>query len=255
MAGHAHRRRGEPTGGNGGQGRRPSGVVRVDGVDHDRAVVRSHRRGRQGRGQAARVARVPRDQVPDRRARSVVPHLAAPAGRPPGLSVAHEGSRRRRLLHRLGRTRRGRSPLQRAHPPLPVLALRRTGPGAFRRARRRRRTRRGQCVGGDRRPGDVGAGQLHDGDRPQPAEPRPGRPRHRSDATEALLRRCRLARRGGEVRLTAPGRVRRTGWRGLARPDRRDVERGVPGAVRARWRRATVPLSRRRRPGGHAARR
>ena len=49
-----------------GQGRRPHGVERVDGRDHDVAVVRPPQRRRQGVGEAARVAGLPRDQVPDR---------------------------------------------------------------------------------------------------------------------------------------------------------------------------------------------
>ncbi len=72
--------------------------------------------------------------------------------------------------------------------------------GTLHRARRRRRTRRGQRVGSDRRPGHSGSRQLHDGHRPQPPIPRPSHPRHRRHAPQALLRRRRLARRRSEVR-------------------------------------------------------
>ena len=52
-----------------GEGRRPPGLERLGGLDHDRAVVRHLRGARRGVGQAARVAGAARDQLPARPAR------------------------------------------------------------------------------------------------------------------------------------------------------------------------------------------
>ena len=160
------------------QGRRAPGVVGVDGRDHDGAVVRPPQRRRQGGGQAARLARLPRHQVPDRRARPLVPH--PPARRSAGCS----------------RTRAARrTPTSSTSPPAPsasassprcsprrpaATSMPRHGAaaaGPVHRPRRRRRARRGQRVGGDRRPGAAGPRQRHARRRHQPPEPRPGRPR------------------------------------------------------------------------------
>ncbi len=96
MAGRADGRPRQPrAAARGDQGRRAPGVVGVDGRDHDGAVVRPPRRRRQGRRQAARLARVPRHQVPHRRARPLVPHPAARARRAAVVPEPHEGPRRR----------------------------------------------------------------------------------------------------------------------------------------------------------------
>ncbi len=85
--------------------------------------------------------------------------------------------------------------------------LRRATACSFHRTRRRRRARRGQHLGGDRGSSHPGPRQLHDGGRPQPAESRPGDPRHRGTALEAVLRERRLARDRGQVRsATRPPR-------------------------------------------------
>ena len=69
-------RAGEPLGGQGG---RPPGVERVDGEPDDRALVlRAARRGPRV-GQAARLARAARDQLPARAARARLPRDAARA--------------------------------------------------------------------------------------------------------------------------------------------------------------------------------
>ena len=82
-------------------------------------------RSRQGRGEAARLARVPRHQVPDRRARPLVPHPAARARRAAGVPEPDQGPRRVRLLDRVGRPRRRRPAVRRRRPPLPRRPLRR----------------------------------------------------------------------------------------------------------------------------------
>ena len=75
-------------------------------------------------------------------------------------------------------------------------------------ARRRRRARRGQRLGGDPRGGAGRARQRHDDRRPQPPEPRPGRARHPHPPRRGHVRGGRLARHRGEVRAPAPGAVR-----------------------------------------------
>src|SRR5580704_18188937 len=57
----------------GDEGRRPPGLVRLDGIDHDLAVVRAPAIPGPGVGQAARLARAARDQLPAWRAGRVVP--------------------------------------------------------------------------------------------------------------------------------------------------------------------------------------
>ena len=174
-----------------GQGRRPPGQLGVDGGHHDVAVVRPPERRRQGGGQAARLARVPRHQVPDRRARPLLPHPAARARRPAGLPVADEGPGRGRLLDRLGRARRRGAPVRGHGPALRRRPLRRRAPGPLHRPRRRRRARRGQRLGGHRRPGAPGPRQRHVDHRRQPPEPRPRHPGHEGPQADEVLRRLR----------------------------------------------------------------
>ena len=61
-------------------------------------------------------------------------------------------------------------------------------------------------MGGDRRPGPAGSRQRHARRRPQPPEPRSRRPRHEDQEADGVLRRRRLARRRGEVRVAAAAR-------------------------------------------------
>ena len=80
--------------------------------------------------------------------------------------------------------------------------------GSIHRARRRRRTRRGQHLGGDRRPGVAGSRQRDVGRRHQPPESRPRRARSEDQEADGVLRRRGMARRRSEVRRSPPGRVR-----------------------------------------------
>src|SRR3569832_837857 len=84
------------------EGRRTSGVVRLDGRDPLGALLRCAEAGRSGGGEAARVAGLSRDpisawQTDPREARGV-PRLWRRAV----LSIAALGYRRRRLFDRLG---------------------------------------------------------------------------------------------------------------------------------------------------------
>ena len=186
-----------------------------------------------GQRQAARVAGLPRDPVPARQPRPVLPHAAAPARRPAVLPVAHQGPRPGRLLHRVGGARRGGAAVRRGHAALRRRPLRRAARGALLRADRRRRARRGQHLGGHRRPRDRGPRQRHLDRRLQPAEPRPRRARRPDPAVARAVRRGRLARRRGQVRPPAHRGVRPAGRRRAARLDRRDAQRAVPGAASA----------------------
>ena len=93
---------------------------RVDGVDHDVAVVRAPAGRGPGVGQAARLAGAARDQLPARRAGRVVPDDAARVRRAAELSQPGQGPRPGRLLDRVGRHRRDRADLGRGGPPLPA---------------------------------------------------------------------------------------------------------------------------------------
>src|SRR5437588_5397021 len=73
------------------EGRRAPGFVRLDGLDHDVAVVPAPARRRPGVGQAARLTRAARDQLPARRAWRVVPADAAGVRRPAELPEPGQG--------------------------------------------------------------------------------------------------------------------------------------------------------------------
>ena len=134
------------------EGRRPSGLLGVDRLDHDGALLRAPAGARPRLGQAARRAGAACDQLPARHARRVLPDDAARVRRAAELSEPREGSRPGRLLDRLGRHRRDGDDLERARAPLRRRSLR----GAARRSRgragRRRRARRGCDLGSARRP-------------------------------------------------------------------------------------------------------
>ena len=95
------------------------------------------------------------------------------------LSVAHQGRRRRRFLHRLGRPRRGADAVLVADAGLRARAW--LGPRAagrpHGRAGRRRRARRRQYLRSDARRLEAGPAQLLVDHRLQPAEPRRRRAR------------------------------------------------------------------------------
>ena len=229
------------------QGGRAPGVKCIDGVDHDRAVVRAPHRRRQGGSETALLSRVPRDQVPHRRTGPLVSHAPARGRRAAGVPQPHKGPRRRRLLHRVRRPRRGGAVVRRRRAtlrgsPLPLLAR-----WSLHRTRGRRRARRGQHLGSHRR---SFAARPRQGDvdrRRQPPEPRPGGARDEGTPADEVLRGVRLARRGSEVRPTAAGSVP-TARRELTAPAHRcDAKRGVPGPVCTSWRRAAVTIPGRRR--------
>ena len=213
------------------EGRRPPGVVGLDRLDHDGAVVpRAAPRG-PGVGQAARLAGAARDQPPARRARRVVPRDAARGRRPAVLPVALEGPRPRRLLDRLGRHRRDRPDLGHDRAPLRrgARAARRHGAAVL--AGRRRGARRGRGLGGRARPDGARARRGLLDRRLQPAEPRPRRPRHlRHPAARAVHRRG-VAGHQRQVRAAALRALRQAGWRRPAPAHRRDDQPGVPAAA------------------------
>ena len=107
------------------EGRRAPGLVRVDGLDHDLAVVRAPAGAGPGVGQAARLARAARDQLPAGGAGRVVPADAARLSRPAELPQPGQGSRSGGLLDRLGGHRRDRADLGRDRPPVPGQPVRR----------------------------------------------------------------------------------------------------------------------------------
>ena len=244
---HANRVRPNPSG---HQGRRPPGLERVDGLAHDRAVVRAPRGARPRLGQAARLAGPARDQLPARPPGPGVPAAPARVRRPAVLPEPHEGPRPRRLLDRLRRDRRHRADLGRAGPPLRRRALRRARAAGARsrcsatpsstRARCGRRSSTRWCArlgevlwvvdlnrqSLDRVVPDIAAGRLV-GD----------------------VRGRRLAHRDRQVRPAPARAVRARRRRGAARAHRRDGQRGVPApAARRRRAAARAPARRRRRP-------
>ena len=88
------------------------------------------------------------------------PDHAARVRWPAELSEPAEGSGARRLLHRLGRDRRDRDPLERARPPVRRRPLRGPTGRTPHRAPGRRRARRRRVLGGDRRPGRPHLGEV-----------------------------------------------------------------------------------------------
>ena len=107
------------------QGRRPPGLQRLAGDGDDRAVVRPPRRRRPGGGQAARLAGASTrsSTCSATSTASYLTHAARPR-RPAVLPEPHQGPGPGRLLHRLGRPRRGGAAVRRGHPPLRRRALR-----------------------------------------------------------------------------------------------------------------------------------
>ena len=131
------------------------------------------------------------------------------------LSVAHQGRRRRRFLHRLGRPRRGANPVLVAGAGLcarPRLGSRPAG-RPHDRADRRRRARRGQHLRSHARRLEAGPAQLLVDHRLQPPEPRRRRARRPVGALRAAVQEFRLGRGDPEIRLAAAGRVPRAGRR------------------------------------------
>ena len=207
VAGHPDRRRGQPGAGHRrrGQGRRPPGVLGQPGHDHDRALVRPPGPGGPGRGQAARLAGLPRDPVPARPAGPQVPDHAPAARRPAVVPEPDQGPGPGRLLHRLGRAGRGRAAVRRRGPPVRRRALRAAPAHPLDRADRGRRAGRGQRLGGGRRPGHPRARRRHLDRRLQPAVAGPGGAGGADRRVAPVLRGVRLARAGGQVRRAGCG--------------------------------------------------
>ena len=120
---------------------------------------------------------------------------------------------------------------------------------------RRRRTRRGKRVGSHRRSRHAGPRQLHDGDRPQPPKPRPHHSRYRGASDETVLRGRRLARGRAKYGSRLTECIRTTRRRRAPRPHRRDAQRGLSGAVRARRSRCPQEVPGARRSGCRPIRR
>ena len=209
--------------------------------------------GRPGRGQAARQPDVPRDPVSARPAKPRKARALSRLRRRPGLSVAHQGQRRRRFLHGLGRARRRDDPVRLADPGPPARAPAGAGgpaQGPHGRDRRRRRARRGQRLRGPARGLEARRPQRLVGDRLQPPEPGSGRARAPVQEDRGLLRRGRLAGRDPEVRQAAGGGLRPARRPGLAPMDRRLSERPLLGD-HLQGRQRLAPASRARpRPSG-----
>jgi hypothetical protein len=83
---------------------------RLDGFDHDRALFLGAQARRPGGGEAARLACLPRDAVPDGQPDAGEDGRTSAAWRRAVLSQPHQGRGRCGLLHRLGRPWRGGSP-------------------------------------------------------------------------------------------------------------------------------------------------
>lgn len=232
-----HRRRGQP---GAPEHFRPEGRWAPSefgqlGRSHDVAVVRRADRLRPGQRQAARLPRAARDLLPARRPAGAPPRHAARTRRPAVVPEPHEGPRPGRLLHRQRRHRRDRTPVGRARAPLPALA-RPVDPG--RRAvlldRRRRRPRRGRCLGGGRRPDGRTARRGDVARRLQPPVARPDRARRADPQMARAVRGRRLAGAHVPVGAAHPRGLRPPRRAPAATAPRGDAQRGVPAAAALR---------------------
>jgi hypothetical protein len=205
------------------QGRRPPGVKRVGRDLDDGALSRRAAPAGPGGGEAACKPRLPRHRIlagpPVAGQAAILPGT----GRRPILSLAHQGWRRCRLLHRLGRAGGRHHQLRRAGAGLCAAQ----GPGAGEPAARphggggrRRRARRGQCLRGHARGLEARCTQSLVGDRLQPPEPRRRGQRPAVQPHRRAVQHHGLARRHPQIRQEARGRLCRARWRGAARVDR-----------------------------------
>ena len=233
------------------QGRRPPGIERLDGQHHDRAVVRLPRSPGPRVGQATRLACAACDQRSAGSSDAPPNGIAACVRRAAELPQPHQGPRPGRLFHRLGRDRCDRDDLVGARAPVRRGPLRGRRRRAAHRADRRCRAGRGRRLGGAGRPHGAEPGRGHVGRRSQPPVARPGRARHRDRPAHRNVPGRRLAHDHGQVR-SVPVRAVRPAWRvRLARPDRRDEQRGVP-APAALQRRRTARATARHGPSSPA---
>ena len=234
------------------EGRRPSGLLGVARHHHDRALFPRAASAGSGRGQAACEPDLSRHPIsvrpPDTAEARGLSRLQGRAE----LSLAHQGHRRRRLLHRLGRARRRPDAVLLAGAglcPRPWL-----GPGATRRshdcAGRRCRARRRQYLRGDTRRLETGPAQLLVDHRLQSPEPRRRDPRRLVGALRGVVPGLRLGCGHSQIRFAAQRGVQRARWRAIAPVDRQLPE---PALLRARvpGRRRLAPAAARRdrRPG------
>ena len=204
------------------EGRRPSGVIRLGGQHPFGAVLLGAASAGPRRGQAACQPGIPCHPVfvrqPDPRQAGKFPRLQGRAI----LSVAYQGRRRRRLLHRLGRPRRRADAVLLAGAGLRHRAWLDEGSprGTNDRAGRRRRDGRGQHLRGAAGRLEARAAQHVVDRRLQPPEPRCGRARGAVVEVRIHVPQFRLGSRDREIRPPDAGGVRRAGRRGTAALDR-----------------------------------
>ena len=153
------------------------------------------------------LGQLDRDQLTD----------AARVRRPAELSEQTEGSGARRLLHRIGRDRRDRDPLERARPSVRRRPFRGPTGRTPHRAPGRRRARRRRVLGGDRRPGRAPPRGGPVDRRPQPPVARPGRARDGCQPASRDVRGRRMEDDHGQVRAVAARVLRPPGRSRIAR--------------------------------------
>ena len=168
------------------------------------------------------------------------------------LSVAHQGRRRCRFLHRLGRPRRGADAVLLAGAGLCARAWLGHGPSGrpHDRAGRRRRARRRQHLRGAARRLEAGPAQLLVDHRLQPPEPRRRGARRPVGALRATVQEFRLGRRHPEIRLAAAGGLQGAGRRQAQGLDRQLPEPALLGAGLPGRRRLAQAAQRRDRRSG-----
>ena len=145
----------------------------------------------------------------------------------------------RRFLHRLARAALGRRLVRGAHAVLHRRSLRRGPAAALHLPGGRRRTGRGQHLGGAGRGIRRASRQRHLGGGPEPTEPGPRRARRQGAADSRSVPSARLARGGAQIRKAPAGRVRAQERRIAEAAHRRHVERRVPDAHRQKRARDT----------------
>ena len=179
------------------EGRRPPGVVGVDGQHHDGAVVRPPARARPRVGQAARRAGAARDQLPARPARPRVPDAAARVRRAAELPEPRARTRTR-STSRPARSASARRRRSGARSPTA------TSPGTS------------TCRRGGRQIALLGDAELDEGAiwealvDPMVAAPRRGAVDRRPQPPVARPRRARHRRRPHRARCSRPPAGRRS---------------------------------------------
>ena len=234
------------------EGRRPPGLVGLARQHHVGALLLGAASTGPRRGEAACEPGVPRDPVsvrpPDPRQAGEFPRLQGRAV----LSVAHQGHRRRRLLHRLGRPRRGADAVRLAGAGLRQGAWLVGGPARrpHDRAGRRRRDGRGQHLRGAARRLEARPAQHLVGGRLQQAVARRRGARGAVGQVRNHVPQFRLGRGDREIRQADAGGVRRARRRSAEALDRQLPEPDVRGAVLpGRGGVPQAPARRYRRPG------